>query len=118
MGALAVNEVFDRHKDEIYSYLEGYGYENDIWDLENRAVKDAMIETGGLTGILADFSTFRNKNLKAEMKFYLLNALKERVLSVSNVRKHYQEAIKDIGKNYTDNSFEGLSVKPATLMGK
>lgn len=100
MGALAVNEVFDRHKDEIYSYLEGYWYENDIWELENRAFKDAMIETGGLTGILADFSTFRNKNLKAEMKFYLLNALKERVLSVSNVRKHYQEAIKDIGRVY------------------
>lgn len=118
MGDLALKGVFDRHKDEIYSYLEGYWYENDIWELENRAFKDARIETGELTGILADFSTFRNENLKAEMKYYLLNALKERVLSVSNVRKHYQEAIKDIGKNYADNSFEGLDVKPAAFMGK
>lgn len=117
MGALAVYEVYDRHKEEIYSYIDGYWYENDIWRLENRAFEDAGIETDGASGILSDFSFF-NDELKAEMKFYLLRALKEKELSVSNIKVHYQEAIKDIGRNYTDSTFDGGTVRPAVLMGK
>ena len=118
MGALALNEVYDSHKEEIYSYIDGYWYENDIWRLENKAFEDALIETGGKSGVLADFTSFKSDNLKVEMKFYLLHALKEKELSVSNVQTHYQRAIKNIGSNYTEDSFEGLLCKPAVLMGK
>lgn len=118
MSAVALKEIYDRNKDGIYSYIDGYWYENDIWRLEDQAFKEAMIETGGLTGILVDFSSFRNENLKIEMKFYLLHALKEKELSVSNVQRHYQDVVKDIGKNYAEHSFEGMPVKKASLMGK
>ena len=118
MGALALNEVYDRHKEEIYSYVDGYWCENDIWRLENKAFEDALIETGGQSGVLADFTSFKSDDLKAEMKFYLLHALKEKELSVSTVRKNYRKAIEDIGRNCEDDSFDGATVKPAVFTKK
>ena len=118
MGVLALNEAYDCHEEEIYSYIDGYWRENDIWRLEDHAFNDAGIETGGISGILTDFSFFSSESLKAEMKFYLLKALKEKELSVSNIKAHYQEAIKNIGRNYTDSTFDGGTVRPAVLMGK
>ena len=88
MGALALNEIYDEHDEEIYSYIYGYWNENDIWKLEDRAFEEAGIETGGQKGILADFSSFKSGELKAEMKFYLLHALKEKEL-ISCSRKYF-----------------------------
>ncbi len=118
MNALALSEIYDKHQEEIYSYIEGYWYENDIWELENQAFKDSAIDTGELCGILVDFSSVRNENLKNEMKFYFLNALKEQELTVSTIQRNYQKAVKDIGNSYSEQSFNGMTVKKAVLMGK
>ena len=118
MSALAIKERFDKHKAEMYAYIEGYWYENDIWELENKAVKESLINSAGLTGVLVDFRTFKSQNLKMEMKFYLLHALKERELSVSNVKIHYKKIVEDIGRNYSENSFNGSAIKPAPFMRK
>ena len=118
MGAIALNAVYDEHEEGIYSYIHGYWHENDVWELEDRAFGDAGIETGGQKGILADFSSFRSVELKAEMKFYLLHALKEKELSASNIKTHYQKVIKDIGMSCAYDSFAGATVKPAYSGGK
>ena len=118
MSALAVKEIFDKHQADMYAYIEGYWYESDVWEVENKAFGEVLIDTAGLTGVLADFRTFKSPNLKMEMKFYLLHALKERELSISNVKKHYRKIVGDIGKTYIENSFNGLSVKSLPFMGQ
>ena len=118
MNALAVSTFYDSHKAEIYAYIDGYWYENDVWILENEAFKAANIDTKGKEGILTDFSSFHSEQLKAEMKYYLLHELKEKNLSVTNVRTNFRRPIAMIGKKYKVNSFEGLSVATEDLMVK
>ena len=117
MGALALNITPDEHVEEMLSYVCGYWYSHDIWRIEDKAFQDDEIDTNGQNGILVDLSSY-NKMLKLEMKFYLLHSLKNKELSVANIKKHYQEAISYIGKDYTENSFKGVKVKPATMQGK
>ena len=118
MSALSVNEIYDRHKAEIYAYINGYWVENDIWDLDSAEFETSGIDTEGLHGILADFSAFKNENLKAEMKFYLLHELRGKCLSVSNVKHHYRNVIREIGCNSKADSFDGLEEKPIEFKGK
>ena len=60
MSALAVKEIFDKHQAGMYAYIEGYWYESDVWEVENKAFSEALIDTTGLTGVLADFRTFKS----------------------------------------------------------
>lgn len=71
MGALVAELFEDYHEKEIRDYLSGYWLENDIWLLGEAAFEEAGIHVGNKKGILADFTSYKNSQLKNEMKFYL-----------------------------------------------
>ena len=123
MGALAAELSEDYHEKEIRDYLSGYWLENDIWLLGETAFEEAGIHVGNKKGILADFTSYKNIRLKNEMKFYLLHALKEGCLTVSNVFHHYRQLIKRLGQEQKAESFacagverpQGMAPEPSRL---
>lgn len=106
MGAHALKSMPSLYEEEIRRYLSGYWIEADRWELSSPAFAESGIDTAGLEGVLADFSTYKSTSLKDEMKYYLLHELKEKVLSVRNVYKHYRGIIRKIGEKQTAISFD------------
>lgn len=99
---------------------EGYWLENDTWD-----VRDSVFSTYGITGSNRNptkqihFSTFKDKRLKNEAKFYLAYSLKNRLLShftVFNGYKaplHYLASFMNVhGKGI---SFSGMEISDIQL---
>lgn len=123
MGALVAELFEDYHEKEIRDYLSGYWLENDIWLLGEAAFEEAGIHVGNKKGILADFTSYKNSQLKNEMKFYLLHALKEGCLTVPNVFHHYRHLIKRLGQEQKADSFacagverpRGMASEPSRL---
>lgn len=85
MGAPVLKSLPSPYEEKIWGYLSGYWMEEDQWDLSSAAFTENGIDTAGLEGILADFSSYRSFTLKNEMKYYLLHELKEEILSVRNI---------------------------------
>lgn len=107
MGAPALRTKPSPYEERIWGYLSGYWMEADQWELSSAAFAENGIDTGGLEGILADFSAYKNFSLKNEMKYYLLHELKEGNLSVRNVYKHYRKIIRMVGEKQAAMSFDG-----------
>lgn len=107
MGAAALRAMPSPYEERIRGYLWGYWMEADQWELSAAAFAESGIDTGGLEGILADFSSYKSFSLKNEMKYYLLHELKEGALSVRNVYAHYRRAIRMIGERQAAVSFDG-----------
>lgn len=105
MGVLAYKEVLTLPDDGPAEYLSGYWEETDRWDLGSEAFHTIQADTGGRTGVLADFSSYKSLLLKNEMKFYLLHGLKEKTLSVHNLYTRYRKIIKRIGVGQRAESF-------------
>lgn len=110
MGALVLDIFEDPHESEINGYLSGYWLENDIWDLNAPDFKNAGINAGDLKGTLADFTSYSSYRLKNEMKFYLLHALKDKKLTVSNIYIHYRKPVIKIGYTQKTESFNHAEV--------
>ena len=107
MGTLALKPVPTPFEEEIWEYLSGYWMEEDRWDLSSAAFAESGIDTAGLKGVLADFSSYQSFSLKNEMKYYLLHELREGILSVRNIYVHYREIIRRIGDKQTGVTFDG-----------
>lgn len=107
MGAPVLQSLPSPYEEKIWGYLSGYWMEADQWDLSSAAFAESGIDTAGLEGILADFSSYKSFSLKNEMKYYLLHELKEEILSVRNIYVHYREIIQRIGDKQTSVSFDG-----------
>ncbi|MCD8015865.1 MAG: hypothetical protein LUG99_22450 [Lachnospiraceae bacterium] len=121
-AARVLNEGFDDKYSQMMEYLETdgrYWIENDQWALEAEAIRQAGISTGeGNEGILVEFSTFPEGNLKIEMKYFLLYSMRNKLLTASNVFQHYRGIISEIGqkrqKNELPDSFADLNVEDST----
>ncbi len=110
MGAFALEAVRTPREEEVTEYLSGYWMETDLWELEAAAFKISRIDTRSKKGVLADFSSYKSFTLKNEMKFYLLHALKEKIISVTNIYHHYRSVIKKIGTYQTASSFDQAEI--------
>lgn len=106
MGTLALKSMPSPYEEEIWGYLSGYWMETDQWELSSAAFAENGINTSGLEGILADFSSYQSFSLKNEMKYYLLHELKEGGLSVKNIYVHYRKIIRMIGEKQAAMSFD------------
>lgn len=107
MGAPALKTMPSPIEERIWGYLSGYWMEADQWELSAAAFAENGIDTAGLKGILADFSSYRSFSLKNEMKYYLVHELKEGNLSVRNIYAHYRKIIRTIGERQASMSFDG-----------
>lgn len=107
MGVPALRTMPSPSEEKIWGYLSGYWMEADQWELSAAAFAENGIDTAGLEGILADFSSYKSFSLKNEMKYYLLHELKEGNLSVRNVYVHYRKIIWMIGDRQDTMSFDG-----------
>ncbi|MCD8395878.1 MAG: tyrosine-type recombinase/integrase [Lachnospiraceae bacterium] len=121
-AARILNEGFDNKYNQMVEYLEAdgrYWIDNDQWSLEAEAFRQAGINTGKETeGNLVDFSTFPERNLKTEMKYFLLYSMRNKLLTAGNVLRHYRDTVREIGQkregNELPDSFAGLKVEAST----
>lgn len=106
MGAFALSYE-DKKCTEIYAYLTvdtDFWIKNDVWTGKDSAFEKSKIslQERAQTGIIADFSTFKNKSLKLEMKYFIIKQLKDGKLTAAGCSANYCRAIRNIGKSVND----------------
>lgn len=119
MGAAAIafpKEPFQEKFQEMQEYLlqeDGYWLQEDKWKIESDAFRKSGMTAGKyVNGTLADFSGYRNAQMKLEMKYYLLYHMKNQYLAPFNVYNVMTTSIRLIGEYLASSnkkqSFEGL----------
>lgn len=124
MGALVLSYEDDKYK-EIYDYLTAdtdLWMKNDIWKGNDPAFEKSRIKIQERvkTCIIADFTTFRNRSLKTEMKYFILKKLKTGELTAAGCSANYCRAIRNIGRAVSSCpavSFEKVNADEMTLYG-
>lgn len=106
MGALALGYE-DEKNTEIYEYLTidtDFWMKNDVWTGKDSAFEKSKIslQERAQTRVIADFSTFKNKPLKLEMKYFIIKQLKDGELTAAGCSANYCRAIRNIGKSVND----------------
>lgn len=111
MGAFALEIQTDPYQEEIISFLsseEGYWLKNDKWSADSNEYK--ILNLGPLkdrSHFIADFSGYKNENIKNEVKYAILLMMKEKTISAYVLNNVYSTAIKLMGT--TIGSDPGIS---------
>ena len=73
---------------------------NDIWIGQDRAFGESgiYVKEKIKTWTIADFTTFKQEQLKNEMKYFILKQLKENVLTTYGCTANYLRAIRNLGE--------------------
>lgn len=103
MGALTLTYGSDDKYMEICEYLSennGFWIKNDIWIGQDRAFGESgiYVKEKIKTWTIADFTTFKQEQLKNEMKYFILKQLKENVLTTYGCTANYLRAIRNLGE--------------------
>lgn len=114
MGALALAYDPDDKYSEICEYLNENGafwIRNDVW-----TGRDTAFEENGIslterarTRIIADFSTFRQEQIKNEMKYFVLKRLKDQEITAYGYGANYLRAMRNFGKAMSFSSVTSLA---------
>lgn len=114
MGALALEKTIEPHQEKMISYLSsdgGYWLKNDKWNADSAAYKS--LNLGPLKdGIhtMADFSGYKNENIKIEVKYAVLVMVKEEQITAFTLSNLYSTVIKLLGSTLgSDLSVQTLS---------
>jgi integrase len=116
LAAIVPNEAFDDKYKQMIEYLSaegGYWKENDRWYMDDDSFKEADIPVQNPRHwLLADFGSYKKGRLKEEMKYFLLQSMKDGIIEALSVYQNYQRAIPNIGKLLSSiksvESFKGL----------
>jgi len=118
MGALALEVQADPHLEEMITFLsseDGYWIKNDKWSADSEEYKG--LNLGALRDgchLIADFSDYKNKAVKIEVKYAILLLMKEKTLSAYDLNNVYSTAIRLIGTTLgSDLSISTLAFKNA-----
>ena len=119
MGALALIYESDDKYIEICEYLndnEGFWIKNDIWTGRDKAFAESGIQVKERvkTWTIADFTTFKQEQLKNEMKYFLLKRMKEEGLTAYGCSANYLRAMRNIGNAAKDNGIVSFMDEKAT----
>lgn len=103
MGALALAYESDDKYTEICGYLngsDGFWIRNDIWTGHDKAFEESgiYVKERAKTWTIADFTTFKKEQLKNEMKYFILNQLKEKALTAHGCSANYLRALRNLGE--------------------
>lgn len=117
MGVAAIAFPPKSHGDQslqMREYLSsegGYWLKEDKWYMGAASFDKAGIKVPEGNWLLADFSVFRSVNLKTEMKYYYLSAMKKKWTTANSMYRRYGRAVKSMGEclgTYRVESFKGL----------
>lgn len=123
MGAAAIAFPVwetDEKYDEMTAYLSsegGYWLENDIWKMQDAALKAAGLSIPKLKiektkgHVLCDFSGFKTERLKNETKYFVLRSLKEKYITPTTLSHNYTWAIRHLQEYMPEDieSFRDIS---------
>lgn len=114
MGALALAYESDDKDIEICRYLngnDGFWIRNDIWTGQDEAFEESGIYVKERTGTwtIADFTTFRQEQLKNEMKYFILKQLKENTLTAHGCSANYLRAIRNLGEAVSSSPIQSFA---------
>ena len=103
MGVLALAYEPDDKYTEICEYLnenDGFWVKNDIWKGQDKAFKESgiYVKDRVKARTIADFTTFKQEQLKNEMKYFILKQLKENALTAYGCSANYLRAIRNLGE--------------------
>lgn len=111
-GALALKEKDTGRYGEILSYLSEdsrYWIENDVWEAQNKAFKDnGMFPYLRKTAMKIDFSSYVDKTIRNEVKYYLLSSLKKGNQKLGSVLSKYSMPVKRLGDYLSASGICGI----------
>lgn len=102
MGALALAYESDDKYSEICEYLDKHGefwIKNDIWMAEDKAFAENRIpiHEKAKKWTIADFGTFRQEQIKNEMKYFVLKRLIDHEITAYGFSANYLRAMRNLG---------------------
>lgn len=114
MGVLALTYEPDDKYIEICEYLDEHGefwVRNDIWSGEDNAFAEngITIQKKVRKCTIADFTSFRQEQIKNEMKYFVLKQLKDNSLTACGYTANYLRAMQNLGKAVSFSSITSLA---------
>lgn len=125
MGALALTYESDDKYTEICEYLnteKGFWIKNDVWPGYDKAFEESGIKVKKSIKewTIADFTTFKQEQLKNEMKYFILKRLKEGDITAHGCSANYLRAIRNLGEavsSYFGKSFADINPDEINMSG-
>lgn len=121
MGALALAYEPDDKYIELCEYLNKHGdfwAGNDIWFGEDEAFSEngIIIQDKIKKWTIADFTSFRQEQIKNEMKYFVLKQLKDNAVTAYGYSANYLRAMQNLGRSMSFSSYMSLAdVNPDEL---
>lgn len=97
-----------KKKSEIEEFLEGYFTNNDVWHIDDPALKDFRPEKWIINKKTSDFTVFQDqKGIKEEIKFFFAKRLSEKTIGLQTVVV-YSSLLKKL-KEFLQNYYLDIS---------
>ena len=94
---------------EIEEFLEGYFANNDVWHIDDSALKEFRPEKWDRSNKTVDFTVFQDQEgIKKEIKFFLAKRLSEKTLSLKSCFVNYSNHFKKF-KEFLKNHYPDIS---------
>lgn len=102
VGNTALKPVSDPKHEMMVQYLSaegGYWLNNDEWRSDTDAYQEAGLrEVRSSETVLVDFSSYRNEELKLEMKYFILYGMKHKWKSPYHLQNMQKSAVRMLGE--------------------
>ena len=111
-GSFALKQQNTGRYGEIIAYLsedDGYWIENDVWEVQNKAfMNNGLFPYIRKTATRIDFRHYAKEMIRNEVKYYLLNSIKNGELKLGNVLNVYSMPIKRLGDYLSTSDIHGI----------